>query len=256
MDFASRFSLAGKVALVIGGSSGIGREIALGYREAGAAVVPVGRSAAKVEEVVGRLRQSDPAAAGHAVDVTDIAALTRLVDQVVERHGRIDVLVNSQGITKLSPAEDFVEADFDSIIGANLKSVFFACTIVGRHMLAAGAGAIINIASIASFAGFRRTALYTMSKHGVVGLTETLAAEWAPRGVRVNAIAPGFFLTALNRDKMDPERKAAALRNTPIGRFGELDELVNAALYLASPGATYVTGDTIRVDGGYVARGL
>jgi NAD(P)-dependent dehydrogenase (short-subunit alcohol dehydrogenase family) len=256
MDFASRFSLAGKVALVIGGTSGIGREIALGYRAAGAAVVPVGRSAAKLDEVIGRLRESDPAAAGHAVDVTDIAALGRLVGQVVDRHGRIDVLVNSQGITKLSPAEDFVEADFDQIIAANLKSVFFACTIVGKHMLAAGSGAIINIASIAAFAGFRRTAIYTMSKHGVVGLTETLAAEWAPRGVRVNAIAPGFFLTALNRDKMDPVRKATALGRTPIGRFGELDELVNAALYLASPGASYVTGDTLRVDGGYLAVGL
>jgi NAD(P)-dependent dehydrogenase (short-subunit alcohol dehydrogenase family) len=256
MDFASRFSLAGKVALVIGGTSGIGREIALGYRDAGAAVVPVGRSPAKLDEVVARLKESDPAAAGHAVDVTDIAALGRLVGQVVDRHGRIDVLVNSQGITKLSPAEDFVEADFDQIIAANLKSVFFACTIVGKHMLAVGAGSIINIASIAGFAGFRRTAIYTMSKHGVVGLTETLAAEWAPRGVRVNAIAPGFFLTALNRDKMDPERKANAIRRTPIGRFGELDELVNAALYLASPGSSYVTGDTVRVDGGYLAGGF
>ena len=256
MDFASRFSLADKVALVIGGTSGIGREISLGYRDAGAAVVPVGRSAAKLDEVLARLRESDAAAAGHALDVTDTAALGRLVEQVAERHGRIDVLVNSQGITKLSPAEDFAEADFDQIIGANLKSVFFACTFVGRHMLAAGSGSIINIASVASFAGFQRSAIYTMSKHGVVGLTRTLAAEWATRGVRVNAIAPGFFLTPLNRDKMNPERKANALRRTPLGRFGELDELVNAALYLASPGASYVTGDTIRVDGGFIAAGL
>jgi NAD(P)-dependent dehydrogenase (short-subunit alcohol dehydrogenase family) len=253
MDLASRFSLADKVALVIGGSSGIGREIALAFRGAGAAVAPVGRSAAKVEEVVGKLRQSDPATEGHAVDVADIAALRRLVDQVMARHGRIDVLVNSQGITQLSPAEDFAEADFDRIIATNLKSVFFACTIVGKHMLAAGSGSVINIASIAAFGGFRRTALYTMSKHGVVGLTETLATEWATRGVRVNAIAPGFFITALNRDKMDPERKANAIGRTPIGRFGELDELVNAALYLASPGASYVTGETLRVDGGFLA---
>jgi len=249
MDLASRFSLAGKVALVIGGSSGIGREIALAFRDAGASVVPVGRTAAKVEEVVGRLRQSDPAAAGHASDVADIAALGRLVDQVTARHGRIDVLVNSQGITKLSPAEEFAEADFDHIIATNLKSVFFACTIVGKHMLAAGAGAIINIASIAAFGGFRRTALYTMSKHGVVGLTETLAIEWATRGVRVNAIAPGFFHSRL-ADGAIAMNESAIKASSPIPRVGDAGELKGVAVFLASDASNYITGQTIIVDGG------
>jgi NAD(P)-dependent dehydrogenase (short-subunit alcohol dehydrogenase family) len=256
MDVAERFSLAGKVALVIGGSSGIGREIALGFREAGARVVPVGTSYDKVQEVVARLRETDPEAEGHAVDVREIAALQVLVDDVAERLGRIDVLVNSQGRTQLRPAEDFTEAEYDQIMAVNLKSLFFACTLVGRKMLAQGEGSIINIASVASFLGFQKSAVYTASKHGVIGITRTLAAEWAARGVRVNAIAPGFFLTALNRDKMDPARKAAAQRRTPMDRFGELPELVGAAIYLASPAAAYVTGETLGVHGGYLAAGL
>lgn len=256
MDGGERFSLAGKVALVIGGSSGIGREIALGFRGAGARVVPVGTSYDKVQEVVARLRESDAEAEGHAVDVREIAALQVLVDTIAERFGRIDVLVNSQGRTMLKPAEEFAEADYDQIMAVNLKSLFFACTVVGRKMLARGEGSIINIASVASFLGFQKSAVYTASKHGVIGVTRTLAAEWGARGVRVNAIAPGFFLTALNRDKMDPARKAMAQRRTPMDRFGELPELVGAAIYLASPAASYVTGETLGVHGGYLAAGL
>jgi NAD(P)-dependent dehydrogenase (short-subunit alcohol dehydrogenase family) len=251
-----RFSLAGRIALVIGGSSGIGREIALGYQDAGAIVIPVGLTPAKVDEVVARLQQRDAAARGHAVDVTDLAALDRLVCEVVAAHGRIDVLVNSQGTTTLKDAVEFEASDYDRIMDTNLKSVFFSCTKVGRHMLRQGSGSIVNIASIASFLGFQRTAVYCLSKWGVVGLTETLAAEWAMQGVRVNAIAPGFFMTALNRDKMNPARKENALRRTPAGRFGELGELVAAAIYLASDGASYVTGHTLTVDGGYLAAGL
>jgi NAD(P)-dependent dehydrogenase (short-subunit alcohol dehydrogenase family) len=256
MEFLSRFSLSDRIAVVIGGSSGIGRQIALGFRDAGATVIPIGRKADKVDEVVRQLRASEPRSDGHAVDVSDLGALRGLVTNVVDRHGRVDILVNSQGITLLKPAETFDEHDFDSIMATNLKSVFFACTEFGKHMLARGEGCIINIASIASFLGFQLSAPYTASKHGVVGLTRTLAAEWAARGVRVNAIAPGFFMTALNRDKMDPERKTSALRRTPMGRFGELEELVNAALYFASPGASFVTGEVLSVDGGYTAAGL
>ena len=256
VDFASRFTLAGRVALVIGGSSGIGRQIALGFSEAGAIAIPVGRSPEKVTEVASLLKARQPDAEGYAVDVTDLDALRELVRQVIARHGRIDVLVNSQGVTQLKPAEDFTAEDFDTIMATNLRSVFFACTEVGKHMLTRGQGAIINIASIASFMGFQRSAVYSCSKHAVLGLTRTLAAEWASRGVRVNAIAPGFFMTPLNRDKMAPERKENALRRTPLGRFGELEELVNAALYLASPGASFVTGETLRIDGGYLAAGL
>ncbi len=256
MTRSDRFSLAGLAALVVGGSSGIGRQIALGFQEAGARVAIIGKTPAKVEEVEHRLKAADATASAYAADVTDLARLREIIADVVARHGKLDILVNSQGTTLLKPAEAFTGEEFDFIIDTNLKSVFFACTEAGRHMLARGRGTIINIASVASYRGFQQSALYSMSKRGVLALTETLAAEWATRGVRVNGIAPGFFMTPLNRDRMSPERKANALRRTPMGRFGELDELVGAAIYLASPSASYVTGEIIRVDGGYLAAGL
>jgi NAD(P)-dependent dehydrogenase (short-subunit alcohol dehydrogenase family) len=256
MTPAERFSLADKVAVVLGGSSGIGRQVALGFRDAGAVVVPVGKTASKVAEVEDALAARGGGVKGYAADVTRPEALTETVERVLAAHGRIDILVNSQGTTILKPAEEFTRADYELIMNTNLTSVFFACTEIGRHMLRAGGGSIVNIASVAAHRGVPRTAIYTMSKHGVLALTRTLAAEWATRGVRVNAISPGFFMTPLNRDKMAPERKEAALRRTPMHRFGELDELVGAAIYLASPAATYVTGETIAVDGGFLATGL
>lgn len=239
------FSLAGKNALVIGGTSGIGKAIAEGYREAGARVLVVGRTPAKL-----------PATDAYLADVCDLDALRALVPRVLADHGRIDILVNSQGITTLKPAEDFTAADWDEVVGTDLKSVFFACTEVGRHMLARKSGAIINIASLASYRGWPRSALYAISKSGVMSLTETLAAEWAGRGVRVNAIAPGFVMTDMNRDKMSAERKARALDRTPVGRFGETQDLAGTAIFLASSASAFVTGTTIAVDGGFLAAGL
>ena len=256
MTHAERFSLKNKVALVIGGSSGIGREIALGYQQAGARVVVLGKTPRKVDEVEDLLRKADPQAIGYAEDVTDLARLKAVIDEVAASHGKLDVLVNSQGVTLIQPSEDFTPEQYDLVVDTNLKSVFFACLEAGRHMLAQGEGAIVNIGSVASLIGLQKSAPYTVSKHGVLGLTRTLGAEWATRGVRVNAIAPGYFLTDLNRDKMAPERKAMAVRRTPMGRFGELGELVGAAVFLASPAASYVTGEIIRVDGGYLAGGL
>jgi NAD(P)-dependent dehydrogenase (short-subunit alcohol dehydrogenase family) len=256
MRHTERFSLQGQVALVLGGSSGIGRQIALGLHDAGAVVVPVGKTAGKVAEVNAVLAEHGATAAGYCANVTDPAALTKVIRRTVSEHGRIDLLVNSQGVTILKPAEDFTRADYDALMTINLTSVYFACTEVGRHMLQRGSGSIVNIASLAAHRGFQLSALYTMSKHGVLALTRTLAAEWATRGVRVNAISPGFFMTPLNRDKMSPARKEAALRRTPMHRFGEVDELVGAAIYLASPSASFVTGETIAVDGGFLVAGL
>jgi NAD(P)-dependent dehydrogenase (short-subunit alcohol dehydrogenase family) len=251
----TRFSLAGKYALVIGGTSGIGKAIAAGYLEAGARVIVAGRDGAKLERAVAELKSIGDAH-GYRADVNDLTQLRGLVGLTLGHHGRIDILVNSQGMTTLKPAEEFTPADWDEVVGTDLRSVFFACIEVGRHMLGRGSGAIVNIASLASYRGWQRSALYGISKAGIVSLTETLAAEWAARGVRVNGIAPGYVMTDLNREKMSAERKALALARTPMGRFAEAAEMVGAAIYLASPAAGYVTGETIRVDGGFLAAGL
>lgn len=250
-----RFSLADKTALIIGGNSGLGKAIAAGFLDAGAQVTIAGRDPGKLASAVSELAlrgQLDH----YLLDVTDFSLLRGMVDTVLARHGRIDILVNCQGILMLKPAEDFTPKDWADVVGTNLQSVFFACTEVGRHMLARNKGVIVNIASVAAYRGWSSGALYGISKHGMVGLTETLATEWASRGVRVNGIAPGFFMTDLNKDKMSVSRKARALDLTPMGRFGEPDEIVGAAIYLASPAARYVTGEIIRIDGGFLARGL
>lgn len=255
MHSTNSFSLQDRIALVIGGTSGIGKAIARGYLQAGAQVVIAGRDAAKLAAALDELAPSG-SVSGYQADVSQEEGLKGLVGIVLANLGHIDVLVNCQGVTVLKPAEDFSRADWAQIMDTDLQSVFFACTEVGRHMLGRGRGAIINIASLSSHRGWPRSALYAIAKAGVYSLTQTLAAEWAARGVRVNAISPGFFMTELNRDKMSAQRKALALARTPAGRFGEVDELVGAAVYLACDAAGFVTGQSIAVDGGFLATGL
>jgi len=255
MQTTTDFSLNGKHALVIGGTSGIGKAIARGYLQAGARVVITGRNPDKLAQAQAELAPFGDVS-GYQADVSTEDGLRGLVGVTLAHAGHLDILVNCQGITLLKPAEEFTAADWASVMDTDLKSVFFACTEVGRHMLGRSSGAIINIASLASHRGWPRSALYAIAKAGVLSLTQTLGAEWAGRGVRVNAISPGFFMTELNRDKMSPERKALALARTPAGRFGEVDELVGAAIYLASPSAGFVTGQSIAVDGGFLATGL
>jgi NAD(P)-dependent dehydrogenase (short-subunit alcohol dehydrogenase family) len=250
------FALTGKIALVIGGSNGLGREIALGFQRAGATTAIIGKTPQRVAETTAALCAAGGNAQGYQADIAEIAALKTVLDRVFADHRHIDILVNSQGTTILKPAEAFAPDEYDWIMAVNLRSVFFATQIVGHAMLARGSGSIINITSIAAHLGFPLSSVYDASKHGVLGITRVFAAEWAGRGVRVNAIAPGVFLTALNRDLMSAKRKQGFLGRTPMRRFGDLPEIVGAAIYLASSASSYVTGSTITVDGGYTAAAL
>jgi NAD(P)-dependent dehydrogenase (short-subunit alcohol dehydrogenase family) len=251
------FSLNGRTALILGGSSGIGREIALGYRDAGASVIIVGRNQDKLDRVSKELGSGDGAKpVGYSADLQSIDSLNKLRERIEADHGPVNVLVNCQGTTAIKPALDLTEAEYDAILGTNLKSVFFACTAFAPSMIAQGKGSIINISSLAAHTGWSNAAAYAASKWGVAGITQSFAAEWGEKGVRVNAIAPGFFMTDLNRARMPEERKAEARRRNAMKRMGELRELVGAAIFLASDAAQFVTGSTIRVDGGYLSSGI
>jgi NAD(P)-dependent dehydrogenase (short-subunit alcohol dehydrogenase family) len=256
MTHEERFTLEGLQALVIGGGSGIGRAIAIGLADAGADVHVAGRRPEMLAQSCALIQSRGAGSRAFCVDAADLQALEQLRADVIGSVGLPDVLVNAQGVMSLKAAEEYDEADYDRIMDTNAKSVWFASTRFGSAMLERGSGCIIGIASLASFRGFARNGIYCMSKHAVRALTETLASEWAPRGVRVNAIAPGFFMTDLNKDSMTEERKLRARSRIPMGRFGELDELVGAAVFLASPAARYVTGVTLAVDGGFLAAGM
>ena len=259
-DHASTpFSLSGQQALVIGGNSGIGLGIATGMVNAGASVFVVGRNQEKLDSTqaaLSALVSGDQKVQTYQTDVSDFGQLRAVIAQVLAHHGHLDILVNSQGINQLKAAEEFTVEEYSRIMQTTLQSVFFSCTEVGRHMLGRGRGSIINIASLASHRGWQRAAVYAMSKAGVHSLTQTLAAEWAERGVRVNAISPGYFVTDLNRATLVGERAERALSRTPMRRFGVTDELAGAAVYFASDAARFVTGQTMAVDGGFLAAGM
>ena len=253
MTAESRFSLAGRVALVTGAASGLGRAIAAGFAEAGARVRCVDRDAAGNAEVA---RSIGETADAFAAEVTDAEAVTAAVDGLVAEAGRIDVLVNSAGIGGRSPAVDYPEDLWDSVMQINLRGTFLACQAAGRHMVAAGSGSIINIASVGGLAGFPGSLGYQASKGGVVALTRTLAIEWAPQGVRVNAIAPSQFESAIvaAQWEREPAMRADWESRTPLGRIGQPDEIVGPAVFLASDAAAMVTGHILAVDGGYLAQ--
>lgn len=248
--------LSGKTALVIGGSRGIGFALSSGMAGQGARIAIAARTPSEVEAAAESLKARGAAAEGYIVDVTQRGDLETLRDRIAQDLGPLDILVNCQGTTVIKPATEVSEEEYDTVMQVNLRSVFFACTILGAPMLERGRGAVINIASLAGHRGWPNATAYAMSKQGVLGLTRSLAAEWADRGVRVNSISPGVFLTDLNRDKMPKARKEAAMTRTPAGRFGEVGELVGAACFLASDAAGYVTGTDIAVDGGYLAGGI
>lgn len=249
--------LTGKTAVVIGGSSGIGRALAFGMAQAGADVVPSARRAPEVASAASEIERLGRRSLAATCDVTSEPSLQQLLQQALTAFGKVDILVNSAGISKKAPTLDLSEQDWDTILDINLKGTFNACRIFGGHMLERRYGRIINIASLSSFLGLFEVAAYAASKGGVLSLTRTLAVEWAPHGVCVNAIMPGVFRTALNQKLLDgTPRGQEFLLRTPMKRFGKVEELVGAAIFLASDSAGFVTGATIPVDGGFLASGV
>jgi NAD(P)-dependent dehydrogenase (short-subunit alcohol dehydrogenase family) len=253
----SKLDLKGKSAVVIGGTSGIGRAIALGLAEAGADVAPTSRRLDHVEATAGEIEALGRRSLRAASDVTDRASLQALLDAAVQAFGKIDILVNAAGRTKKAPTLDFSEQDWNDILETNLTGMLRACQIFGRHMAERRYGRIINIASIGSFLGMLQVTAYSASKAAVASLTQSLAIEWAPYGICVNAIAPGVFPTALNQKLLEgTPRGNEWLMRTPMKRFGKVEELAGAAVYLASDAASYTTGSVLVVDGGILASGV
>jgi NAD(P)-dependent dehydrogenase (short-subunit alcohol dehydrogenase family) len=253
----SGLDLEDKVAVVIGGTSGLGRAIVLALAEAGADVVPTSRRIEQVDaaaaEVEARGRRSFRA----TCDVTDRPSLERLLQSVLSKFGNVHILVNAAGRTRRTPTIDVEEKEWNDILETNLTGTLRACQVFGRHMIQRRCGRIINIASLSSMVSLFEVAAYTASKAGVAALTRSLAIEWAPHGVCVNAIVPGVFRTALNEKLLDgTPRGQEFLLRTPMKRFGKPEDLGGAAVFLASDSAGFVTGITLVVDGGFLASGV
>jgi NAD(P)-dependent dehydrogenase (short-subunit alcohol dehydrogenase family) len=249
--------LSGRIAVVIGGTSGIGRALSLGLADAGADVVPCARTRDAVDATASEIEAKGRRTLRITADVTDRPSLERARDTVVESLGKVDVLVNSAGRIKRTPALDLPEEEWSSILDINLTGTLRACQVFAPPMLAQGWGRIVNVASLTTYVAFYEVAAYTASKAGVGGLTKALAVEWGQKGVNVNAIAPGVFRTPLNAELLDGTERGKELKlRTPLGRFGQVEECVGATVFLASESASFINGEIIAVDGGFLASGV
>jgi 2-deoxy-D-gluconate 3-dehydrogenase len=250
---ANSFDLSGKVALVTGANRGIGQAIALALASAGADLVAVGQSTPT--ETLDSTSALGRKAHFIAANLASTEPVERVVADALAAAGRIDILVNNAGVIRRANAVDFTESDWDDVMNINLKSMFFMCQRVGRHMLERGDGKIINVASMLSFQGGIRVPSYAASKSGVAGITRALANEWAGKGLNVNAIAPGYVATDNTAQlRADPERSRAILERIPAGRWAAPADIGGAAVFLASPASDYVNGHILAVDGGWLAR--
>jgi NAD(P)-dependent dehydrogenase (short-subunit alcohol dehydrogenase family) len=251
------FDLTGRVAIVLGGTSGIGRALVDGLMEAGADVVASSRRQAEVDATALAIERRGKRTLRLASDVTDRASLEALREAAIEAFGKIDILINCAGRTQRRPTLEVGDAEWQGILDTNLTGTLRACQVFGAHMLERGYGRIVNIASLASFVGLYEVAAYAASKAGVAALTKALAVEWGSRGVLVNAIAPGVFRTPLNQDLLDGTERGQEFKlRTPLGRFGRVEELAGAAVFLASEAASFVNGEVLVVDGGFLASGV
>ena len=250
-----RFRLDGRVALITGGSRGLGKSMGQALAEAGATVLLCSRHADESATAAAELAGLTHAAChGLAADVTDPGQVQTLVDTVLARHGRLDILINSAGINIRHPIEEFPVEEFDRIQAVNVRGTWLCCRAVAGPMKRAGRGAVINVASALGLVGLPDRSAYCTSKAAIVGLTRTLALEWAPSGVRCNALCPGPFMTEINRPLLkDPAKAAQVLNQTAFKRWAELDEIRGAALFLASDASSFVTGAVLAVDGGWTA---
>jgi NAD(P)-dependent dehydrogenase (short-subunit alcohol dehydrogenase family) len=253
---AVSFDLRGRVAAVIGGTSGIGRALALGLADAGADVVATGRRRALVDEVADAIEARGRRTLRRASDVGNARSIQDLCDACLAAFGNVDIVVAAAGVTKRVATLHMDEADWQHILETNLTGTLRTYQTFAKPMIDRGAGRLIGIASLGSFLGLYEVAAYTASKAAVAGLTRALAVEWAPHGVTVNAIVPGVFETDMNRTLLASPRGQEFLMRTPMRRFGRVEELVGAAVYLASDASSFVTGQLLVVDGGLLASGV
>ena len=256
MPFAP-LDLSGRTAVVIGGTTGIGRALTEGLAQAGADVVPTSRRREVVEEAAALVEAAGRRTLRVVTDVGDEASIASLLAAAIGEFGKVDILVNCAGRTKRTPTLDLTDREWNDILETNLTGTLRACRLFGRHMIERRYGRIINIASLTSFVSMMEVAAYSASKSAVASLTKSLAVEWSRFGVMVNAIAPGVFRTALNQVLLDTTpRGQELLMRTPMGRFGRVEELAGAAVFLASDAASFVTGHVLVVDGGFLASGV
>ena len=251
------FDLSDRIAVVIGATSGIGKAIALGLADAGADVIPTGRRRNLVEQVVREVEQRGRRSLVTSADVTQTSSIDELARVVIEKFSKVDILVNAAGITVRRPTIEVSDREWSEIIDTNLNGMMRACRAFGPHMIERRYGRVINIGSLTSLVALQEVAAYGASKAGVAALTKSLAVEWGPYNVCVNAILPGVFRTALNEGLLDgTERGRELLMRTPMRRFGQPEELAGAAVFLASDAARFVTGHLLAVDGGFLASGV